>query len=403
LARMYVFPDVGLKMKEVLATKFDNGEYDDIQDPREFTGVLTEDIRSINNDLHLRVGFEPARIAQFRSVRTAADSIAMEERMRKEGRRNNYGFQKVHLMEGNIGYLQLSGFFGVTEEAGQTAQAAMNLLSNADALIIDLRHNGGGSPQMIQLITSYLFDEDPVHLNSFYYRPQDEITQTWTLPYVPGKRRPDIDVYVLTSQNTFSAAEEFSYNLRNLERATLIGEVTGGGAHPGGTQIATDRYSVWVPTGRAINPITETNWEGTGVKPHIEIESKKALDKAHLVALETIMNRSEAEDQAFYNWHITSIKAGLNPADISQETMKTYAGQYGPRTITYDAGELYYQRAGNDKHQLIPMSETLFMIEEIPFFRVEIEMENGQPVAIIGHYNNGRTDRSARTIKEGTN
>jgi hypothetical protein len=402
LERMYVFPDVGMKMNKMLTTKHENGEYDNFKDPREFAQVLTEDIRSINNDLHLRVGFDPASIARFRNVRTAADSIVMEERMRKEDRRNNYGFQKVHLMEGNIGYLQLNAFFGVTEEAGETAQAAMNLLSNADALIIDLRQNGGGSPQMIQLITSYLFDEEPVHLNSFYYRPQDEITQTWTLPYVPGKRRPDVDVYVLTSKNTFSAAEEFSYNLRNLERATLIGEVTGGGAHPGGTQIATERYSVWVPTGRAINPITETNWEGVGVKPHIEIESKKALEKAHLIALETIMNKSETEDQAFYEWHITSIKAGLNPTELSEETMKAFVGQYGPRTISYDSGELFYQRAGNDKHKLIPISKTMFMIEEIPYFRVEIEMENGQPVAIIGHYNNGRTDRSTRHVNEGT-
>lgn len=249
---------------------------------------------------------------------------------------------------------------------------------------------------MIQLITSYLYDSERVHLNNFYYRPQEEITQTWTLPYVPGKRRPDVDVYVLTSSRTFSAAEEFSYNLRNLERATLVGEITGGGAHPGGTRIATDRYTVWVPTGRAVNPVSKTNWEGIGVQPHVEVQADQALTKAKILALEKLLDKSEGSDRHSYEWALEGLKAEQNPITLKHELMQSYAGTYGPRTIVYEDGKLMYQREGNPAYLMIPMKQDLFMFEDIPYFRLKMIMEGEKVVAVQGLYNNGRTDRNER-------
>lgn len=310
----------------------------------------------------------------------------------------NYGFRQVRILDGNVGYLNLTGFANVDERAGATAQAAMNFLGNADALIIDLRQNGGGSPSMIQLITSYLYGSERVHLNNFYNRPRDEHTQTWTLPYVPGKRRPDIDVYVLTSQSTFSAAEEFSYNLRNLERATLIGETTGGGAHPGGTQIATNRFTIWVPDGRAINPITKTNWEGVGVEPHMKVSANEALEVAQITALESILkrNKGQGEDTFRIEWALEGLKAAKAKVDIEEAKLQSYAGNYGPRKLTFKNGKLYYQREGASEYLLIPMSEKKFRIEEIPYFRIEMLQENGKVVAIQGTYSNGSSDKSSR-------
>ena len=220
LNRAYVFADVGEKIANHLRQKAMDGSYESISDPNQFAQLLTDDVRAINDDRHLRVGFSPEMIAERRNTVSPEDSIAFVERQRRNGQLSNHGFREVRVLEGNIGYLNLSGFYHVDEFSGATAEAAMNFLSNTDALIIDLRANGGGSPSMIQLITSYLYDSERVHLNNFYSRIEDDITQTWTLPYVPGKRRPDVDVYVLTSNRTFSAAEEFSYNLLNLKRAT---------------------------------------------------------------------------------------------------------------------------------------------------------------------------------------
>lgn len=245
---------------------------------------------------------------------------------------------------------------------------------------------------MIQLISSYLFSDEAVHLNNFYFRPIDRIDQTWTLPYVPGKRIPDTDVYVLTSNRTFSAAEEFSYNLKHLNRATLIGETTGGGAHPGGLHIATDRFSVWVPTGRAINPVTNSNWEGTGVKPHIMVSADRALATAKIEALNKIKDRSGDEISFKYQWILDGWEAEANPVEISPNILKTYSGNYGPRTISFENGKLYYQREGGEKHLMIPMTETLFRFEAIPYFRLKIEFENDTVSGVSGLYDDGRTD-----------
>jgi C-terminal processing protease CtpA/Prc len=149
---------------------------------------------------------------------------------------------------------------------------------------------------MLQLLCSYLFGGESVHLNDLYWREGDRTQQFWTLPWVPGTRYgKDKPVYVLTSSRTFSAAEEFTYNLKNLKRATIVGETTGGGAHPGGVRRITDHFGIWLPNGRAINPITKTNWEGVGIEPHIKVPAEQALAAAHLDALQKI--RASATEQ----------------------------------------------------------------------------------------------------------
>ena len=249
---------------------------------------------------------------------------------------------------------------------------------------------------MIQLISSYLFGSDPVHLNNFYYRPADRHTQTWTLPHVSGKRRPDIDVYVLTSNRTFSAAEEFTYNLKNLKRATIIGETTGGGAHPGGTRIATERFTVWVPTGRAINPITNTNWEGTGVSPDISTNATDALNTAQLEAFKKLHSKSTGDKKNYYEWKLVSLKAKQKPVQVNEDVLKSYAGTYGPRVITYENGKLMYQRGTNPKARLIPLENNLFELEDAPYFRVKFIVENNKVVALEGLYDDGRSERNVK-------
>jgi C-terminal processing protease CtpA/Prc len=160
-----------------------------------------------------------------------------------------------------------------------TAIAAMNVLADSVTLIIDLRDTRGGAPGMVALICSYLFGE-PTHLDDIYDREAHttEHTSTWT--YVPGKRFIDTPVFVLVSKKTFSAAEELSYDLKALKRATLIGETTGGGAHLVGPRRLDDHFFIEVPFGRFINPVTGTDWEGTGVAPDVEASAADALAEA---------------------------------------------------------------------------------------------------------------------------
>src|SRR5438045_8293655 len=159
----------------------------------------------------------------------------------------------------------------------------MNYLAHVDAIIFDLRENSGGDPRMVEMVSSYLFDK-PTHLNDLYNRKEDFTTQYWTLPYVPGATLADKPVFVLTSKSTFSGAEEFAYNLKNLKRATIVGETTGGGAHPVEGHRIDDHFMIGVPFARAVNPISKTNWEGTGVEPDVQVKAAEALDKAEDLA-----------------------------------------------------------------------------------------------------------------------
>lgn len=280
MKRNYVYPDKGEAMSELIKGKLKDNAYDQFTTEESFADALQVDLRSVMNDKHIRVVHDSKRA---KSIRNRDYSPGQESN-------GKFGFEEVKILEGNIGYLDLRGFMNIGE-AEDVAKPAMDKLIKSDAIIFDLRKNGGGSPSMIRFISSYLFGDEPVHLNTFYWRPSDNYSETWTDPDLASQNKPNIPVYVLTSDYTFSAAEEFTYNLKHMERATIIGETTGGGAHPGGPSIINGDFIVNVPRGRAINPVTKTNWEGKGVKPHIETKEEDALDKAIELARKAIASK----------------------------------------------------------------------------------------------------------------
>lgn len=286
LKENYVFPDLAKKMANDINARLRKGEYAKATSGIKFAKTLTENLQKISKDKHLRVRFSQRPIP----VRKRRTEPTEEERKRyvAQLKQRNFGFEKVERMEGNVGYIDLRGFSD-HEMGAKTVDAAMNFLANTDALIFDLRRNGGGSPRMVALISSYLFGDEKVHLNDLYWRRGDTTNEFWTTPEKASVKFKDKDIYILTSSRTFSAAEEFSYNLRNLKRATIVGETTGGGAHPGGTFRLDKHFGAFISTGRAISPITKTNWEGTGVKPHISVSKEIALKKAYMMALEKLL------------------------------------------------------------------------------------------------------------------
>lgn len=261
----YVFPEIGRRIADHLRAREAAGAYARLEETAELARVLTEDIQSVNGDKHLRV-FNAAAARQ-RAARSPTPVARTE------------------VLPGNIGYLDLRVFSPLSLAADDIARA-MQSLAGTRALIIDARRHRGGAPDTVAFFCSYLFGDRPVHLNSLYYRATESVTDFFTDPTVPGPRfGPDKPVYVLTSRFTFSAGEELCYNLQTRGRATLVGETTGGGANPGGTHRLPGGLVIFVSNGRAINPVTGTNWEGVGVKPEVAASAAEAFATAYRLAL----------------------------------------------------------------------------------------------------------------------
>ena len=285
LTAAYVFPAKAAEMDQALQRHVASGVYDTVTSAKAFAELLTGQLQAVTNDKHLRV-----RVASPDAGGNPA-SWSSASRLRA-AREDNYGFGRSEVLPGNIAYLEIRSFGSWAPEARDSVSRIMSRLADADALIIDIRGNGGGSPEVVAFVSSYLFGEAPVHLNSLYFRPANETTDFYTDPNVPGRKfGPTKPVYVLTSSRTFSAAEEFTYNLQTRHRATIVGETTGGGAHPGGMVPVGSHLVTFIPSGRAINPITKTNWEGVGVKPEIAVPREKALDAALEAARRKVTRR----------------------------------------------------------------------------------------------------------------
>ncbi len=288
----YVFPDVAARMADAVRRHQAEKAYDRVSSGQELAALLTKHLQEVSKDKHVRVLCSSDKLPPPRAGRPGAGGRAAHLALM---RKRNAAFVKVERLPGNVGYLRLDAF-APPEAAGRAAAAAMNFLADTDALLIDVRHNGGGEPHGVALVCSDLFDEKPVHLNSLYWRQGNRTDEFWTLKEVPGQRYVGKPVYVLASRRTFSGAEEFCYNLQTRHRAVIVGERTGGGAHPGGVVRVDDHFAVFVPTGRAINPVTKTNWEGKGVQPDVNVPAAQALEKAYALAMEHVLKSTADEN-----------------------------------------------------------------------------------------------------------
>jgi hypothetical protein len=278
----YVSPDVAKQMGDAVRAQEQRGAYASVTDGYDFADTLTADLRAVSHDRHLRVNFNPSVIP----LQTATPSPEAQAENRKQLQSLNCGFDRVERLPNNVGYLKFD-FFAPPDACAPTVVAAMNFLGHVDALIIDTRENHGGSPSMVSFILSYLFAE-PTHVNDMYERDSNRVQQYWTSPYVPGPRLDKVPVFLLTSKATFSGGEEFAYDLKNLKRATIIGETTGGGAHPVSGHRIDDHFAIGVPFGHPINPVSKTDWEGVGVEPDVKVPAAEALTRAEKLAADTL-------------------------------------------------------------------------------------------------------------------
>jgi len=280
----YVFPDIAEAVSGVLAEGLAAGRYP--PDAAELAAVVTADLQSANGDKHLRLQYHDEALP----VRAPGDDAGQVTSLAKWADRVCGGVACVQRLAGNVGYLDLQPILFPAAICGEIITAAMSLVARTDALILDLRHCGGGEPGMAVFVASYLWDGDPVQLTGLRERQDFTPRQMWTLPHVPGRRfgktKP---VYLLTSAATFSGGEQLAYDLQQLGRTAVVGERTRGGAHPREAFPVHAHLQATIPVAESVNPVTGGNWEGTGVTPDVEVSASQARDTAYRLALQAVM------------------------------------------------------------------------------------------------------------------
>lgn len=296
LEERFALEDVAKRYSSTLRERLAAGRYTSQTNGEVLARQLTAELQSIHPDRHLRVRFSPGVLPP--QDRDWKPTPAEAEQDRRRELKANVGFEKIEVLPGNIGYLNFR-YFGDPALGASKLAAAMQFLADTDALVLDLRHNGGAThPGLMDLLTRYLVRDAEVVTAEVKWRgtPPEFMTNPEKLP-VTGARYLDRPVFILTSGTTFSGAEGFTYNLQAMKRVTVVGQRTGGGANPGGEVRAGDHFAVWVPFGHTVHPVTKTSWEGVGVIPEVECRSKEALARARIAALDQMLKGSDHEPE----------------------------------------------------------------------------------------------------------
>ncbi len=377
LARYYAFADTGRMLAAHLRARLAAGAFDAAATEPQLGEALTREMQAFNHDGHLYTAYRPAAgtpaASAFRMVRprgaqggapqregpSAADVAAL--------RRQNYGVARAERLDGNVGYIEVTSFTR-GEEAAAAIDAAMAMLQHVDAMIIDLRRNGGGS-EMTHYLMSY-FQPDGAVQTWNYTRMMGDTMKNFSRP-VNGAKRLDIPVYVLTSGRTASAAEAFAHTLQSAGRAKTVGTATAGAGYNNMTLPLTDQTAISISIGAAFYPTTGKRWEGTGVLPDISVPAGQALATARVEALKTLVAR-EADPRHRQELAMAAevAEAELHPVAVPAAALARYAGTYGNRVVTVDGGRLVYQRrADRPGDALTALSETVFALS--PESRIE--------------------------------
>ena len=348
------------------------GQFDSLRDPRDLATAVTARLQP--SDHHFRLTWSPA--GQPTSDRPDSANPGPAQSLETLERRNAYGFRRVEILPGALGYIDLRTFADFSfakpdEPARQAADAALALVASADAVIVDLRNNGGGSPNMVGYLVSAFTPPDANIYNTFRHR---DTVGTERPKQSYAKPRLDVPLYILISGRTASAAESTAYTLQAAKRAVLVGEVSRGAANPGGELPVGDGFNVFISTSTAINPITGTNWEGVGVKPDVPVSPDKALERAEILALQGVLAQDPNGASVETRWILEALQSEATPAPSPGAPLSDYVGTYtaGASIIAERAG-LALRRDRSPPWSLVRIHDDVFAVRDEPFRRVQFE------------------------------
>jgi C-terminal processing protease CtpA/Prc len=365
LNRNYVYPDTAVVMISSILQKHRNQGYNDINEARQFANQVTKDVKTVFNDNHLSVRFDPdleKRIRAFEATRQKDQSDFVKEKAQ------NFFFRKAEILKGNIGYVVFTNFADTNALSRKTVHAAFQFIANTDALILDLRNNFGGRGTMAKEITAYFFDKPQLTGRSF-----NRIHNKWTEDWVGGQPAITRDVYltmpiyILTSERTFSAAEGLAYNLKHLKNAVIVGDTTRGGAHSTRSFALGNGFVGFIPFSRGGHIVTKTDWEGTGVIPNVPIKEERSLFKAQeLILKNKLAVASDTTEKLKLQWLVNDLYSKVEKVILPEKILNQYTGVFEEFLFTLECGVLYCRNTHQQdkKDKLVAINEHLFKIDE---------------------------------------
>ena len=368
LPERYAYKGIGQKLQQLLQQNLKAGKYDIYNSPQEFSTAVTNDLRSLNRDKHLALNYSPEVQTPNTNPTTTSSPITPEERAKRASafnRQMNFGFRAVQFFNGNVCNLKFDYFDSYLAYSSPILDASMASLKNCDALILDLRENTGGSSEMVDYITGFFF-KDRTLSGTSYNRLTDTTTEEFITPQPKDKQLADVDLYILTSNVTVSAAEALAYNLKYLKRAKVIGETSAGAANPGRVTRINNFFAAFIPNRHGMNVVTGTNWEGTGVPVDIACPAEEALRIARLEALKKMQQKAaDSLQQKRFGNYITYLEKTSPEIELPEKLLRQYVGEYqGGRMLTLKNGKLFYTRFAESGGELHFMSTDRFMLAE---------------------------------------
>ena len=393
IAERYVLPERRPALDAILAKGLSSGRYD-VRDPAGLAERINADLETAGRDRHLGFSFNPQEAAILAAAHDAAapDESGYEQQVRTA----NHGVTELKLLPGNVRYMAYDGFMWIGPESAATLDNAMRFLSGGDAVIIDIRRNGGGSPDAVQYITSHFLPADRP-LVTFHMNGKPSPDRLATLASLPAGRMVGKPLYVLTSPGTASAAEEFSGHVAGYKFGELVGETTAGAGFRNEIVAIPGGFVLSVSVGRAVLASTGKDWEAVGIPPTIRTEVPRALDAAHAHALRRLAAAAPSKDRPRLDALANAIAARLETRAPALP-LPAYAGRYGERAVIAEDGRLYYQRGARPRTPLIPLGGNRFALETDPALQLDFAAAEGRvtsfEMAPAGQPSQGRYQRT---------
>lgn len=361
IERHYVHPEKKALLVARLREGLASGRYP-VSDVLDFAQAVTADLEETGKDRHLGISYDPAESSALAAPRPPAGAAASDAIWDREARMSNHGLTEMRILDGNVRYLRIASFAWRSDASGAAYDAAMAFLKGGDAVIVDIRGNGGGGTSAVRYAISHFMPPEPERLLMTFTDDDGKPDQSRVLSYLPAGRVTGKPLYVLVDPGTVSAAEEFAYHVRQFRLGKLVGGNTAGAANNNQLFPLSNGFVASISFFSPKHPVSGTNWEQTGIRPDIEVAPETALAAAHVAALEEAAAKADAAERKRFDWALVAARAQLRPVRLGEAELRRYQGRFGERLVRLERGELVYRRGSQAPMRMAPLGDDLFAL-----------------------------------------